>query len=1065
MKFFVIILFLISCATEPKKEILIDEKKEIISEIKNLFIKEKFLEAEQKIQFIKNDSIENLELKAKIYFQNSKFEKAEECYKKNLEQEKSEINYLKYFIFLTKIGKNLESNEVIRELISISQNNPIYLFKYAMILKKENLISQSQNTLTSIENYPNQFQLNLHIADNYYLLKNYTLAEKFFLKAKQYGSLNEEENEIFNSIKYILNINRSIELAKKEDFEEAIKELLEAEKISEKEILPKFTLGNIYLKKKDYKNAEKYFQKTILLKPNFKDSYINLAKLYFEKEEFENAKKILDESEKKFPKEFEIFNLKGMYYFKTEDFKKASIQFLKSIEFNPKEFNSRYNLILIYILENRFSEASFELDKLKINFPNNKELIELNEYLESEKNEIQFLNESEVKEYQTEKIDILESLALYHFHKKNFIMSEKYFLKLNEKSDSMEYKYYLARIYNLTNNPKKEKFSGLPFILGVYLEDEEKYFEVIEYYKKRSIKKNKISEIYLKLAKSEYEKNNLIESEKFLNLAKEYEYSKKLKSFEMELFEKKETNQFKEANQLYKEKKYKKALNEYLKILLKKNNLFIRKKIILCFKKLNEFENAIEFLKNSIQEDKSSSINYKTELGKIYSETKNYYSAINTFEEVLKENPDEEKVYSEIGLIYLEFDFFKAKINFDKSLNLNPKNSKSYLGRGIAKYRLGSRDESKHDFEKSIFYSKNKEQAKLNLGILFLNEFNLDEAEKIFLELNSQNPKNYFYPYYLSLIEYKKENFKNSESWILRSIGLGRNKENLLAYQKILTKLENFTEQKKVETEILEKFPELVLNKNSEKINLRENLNLKPLFYQNTLILNYKNSIEAYEIDKKKNKWRIELEEKILKLEIGDEIYIQTESSIYKLNSLTGEEILNLNKQAKEIHSHQFGFYLEYNDKIESYDKTGKLIEKFLNKNKYSVFVNELGKILISKLGDREIQFKLYDSSFNLLNEFELIGPNILSFQKNISLKNEFYFKIENSIYQLNDKGIIKILELTEDYDFFKINDKIYLLSKDKIFYLDLEHKKIVLQNIKFKNNKFEKELIFSLIE
>lgn len=1063
MNFLIIILFFISCSSEQKKEIPINEEKEILSEIKNLILKEKFIEAENKIPYIKKDTVETLELKAKIYFQNSKYQKVEDCFRKILELDKSEINYLRYLNFLNKIGSEEKSLEIISELISISKENSIYFFKKAMILKKQNQIKDSLEILLNIKNYPNLFQLNLNIADNYYLLKNYSLAEKYFLKSQEFGKLNQEEIEVLNSIKYILNLNKGIEFAKKEEYEEAIKELIQAEKISEKEILPKLTLGNIYLKKKDFKNAEKYFQKIILIKPNFKEAYINLTKVYFEAEDFENAKKVLDQAEKKNSKDFEIFNLKGMYFFRTDEFKKASIQFIKSIESNPKDLKSRYNLILIYILENRFSEAKFELEKLKILFPKEKELIELSEFLESEENEIQFLKESERIEYQTDKIDILESLALYHFNKKNFKIAKNYFLKLIEKSNLIEYKYYLARIYNLLNDSKKEKFSNLPFIEGIYLEDEEKDLEAVEYYKNFSNKKNKISEIYLKLAKLEFEKSNLIETENFLILAKKYQDSTKLKSFEIELLEQKVRDQYKEANQFYKEKKYTQALQEFQKVLLKQNSFFVRKKIFTCYKKLNQFENAIEFLKNSIEKDKTNSIYYKIELGKIYSETKNYFSAIEELEEVLKENPDEEKAYSELGLIYLDLDLWKAKINFDKSLNLNPKNSKSYLGRGITNYRLGSNNESKLDFEKSIFYSKNIEQAKLNLGILYLNEFNFKEAEQIFLELNKLDSKNFNYLYYLSLIEFKKENYLNAEKWILKSLEYQRNNDNLIAYLKILTKLEKFSELKKIELEIVEKFPNLNNPKKLEKIELRENLNLKPILVSKNLILNYKNSIECYDIYTKKNKWRIEIDELILKIEVYNSVYVLTKNKIYKFNFETGEEVFNLKRNLKEIYSHQFGFYLEYDDKIESYSETGKLIEKISLKNKSSIFVNEFGEVLLSNLGDREIQFKLLDMNLQLINQFELIGPNILNYQKIFSLKDEFYFQIQNSIYQSNHFGIQKILDITENYEFFKVNEKIYLKSEEKIFHLDIEQKKIIQQNLKIPNTKTDLDLIFSL--
>jgi type IV pilus assembly protein PilF len=155
------------------------------------------------------------------------------------------------------------------------------------------------------------------------------------------------------------------------DFTNALRALIEAEKLNPKDKQIQNALAMTYLKKKKHSEAEKHLKMAIELDPKFSDAYNNLGSIYMELGRLDEAKecfeKALDDVLYSTP-ENSLFNL-GMLYYKHKVYYKAVEYFKQAQSANQRFALVRYYMGLSYMNMGRIKDACEHLCFVADNFP------------------------------------------------------------------------------------------------------------------------------------------------------------------------------------------------------------------------------------------------------------------------------------------------------------------------------------------------------------------------------------------------------------------------------------------------------------------------------------------------------------------------------------------------------------------------------------------------------------------------------------------------------------------------------------------------------------------------
>lgn len=158
----------------------------------------------------------------------------------------------------------------------------------------------------------------------------------------------------------------------KGDFELALREYGNAQAIDTKEPRVYFAMGNVYLKMKDYANAEKEYLKSIELGP-LPDFYNNLSWLYLEQGKIDEARKAVNEAvAMSEPEKVYIYlDTLGVALMNAGEYADAEESFRKAADsvpgLNSKAYIAIYgHLADLYKKQGRTEEASIVEEKLNL---------------------------------------------------------------------------------------------------------------------------------------------------------------------------------------------------------------------------------------------------------------------------------------------------------------------------------------------------------------------------------------------------------------------------------------------------------------------------------------------------------------------------------------------------------------------------------------------------------------------------------------------------------------------------------------------------------------------------
>ena len=167
--------------------------------------------------------------------------------------------------------------------------------------------------------------------------------------------------------------------------------------------------------------------------------------------------------------------------------------------------------------------------------------------------------------------------------------------------------------------------------------------------------------------------------------------------------------------------------NEYVKNLIKKNKLDEAK--LLSLKIYNSSDKNFEIINL---------------LGIIELSLKNFEASLGYFEEVVKLEKNDPKIYNNLGILNSKIGKIEEAINyFNKAIEIDKNFINSYHNLAAIKLSKKEYKEAKHNFKKVLEFNKKNLEVLLSLSNILLIEKNYFEAKNILLEIIKLKPDHF----------------------------------------------------------------------------------------------------------------------------------------------------------------------------------------------------------------------------------------------------------------------------------------------------------------------------------
>jgi tetratricopeptide (TPR) repeat protein len=167
-----------------------------------------------------------------------------------------------------------------------------------------------------------------------------------------------------------------------------------------------------------------------------------------------------------------------------------------------------------------------------------------------------------------------------------------------------------------------------------------------------------------------------------------------------------------EADGLYNEKKYDKALAEYQKVLKSKPDLDkARERIGLCYYRLGKLPQAISAFEEVLQKDAGNQ-DALVNLTAIHLEKGDLEKGLAYFNKLDAGSVKDHTIFYNIGiLLFGKGEMAKAAVNFKKCIELNPDYAKGHYQLALTLLNQGDMENSKKHFETVIRLAPDSQEA------------------------------------------------------------------------------------------------------------------------------------------------------------------------------------------------------------------------------------------------------------------------------------------------------------------------------------------------------------------
>ncbi len=157
---------------------------------------------------------------------------------------------------------------------------------------------------------------------------------------------------------------------------QALKKLLEAEKIYADDPILQNYLGLVYLNKNQVDLAITHFKQAIQLKPGYAPAHNNLGSAYLRKKEWDQAIEIFEAVSKDLlyaTPHYPLTNL-GYAYYNKRDYRQAETYYQKALDIEPRYINAMLGLGRTYIAALKVREAATVLETARKFYPTSAEV-------------------------------------------------------------------------------------------------------------------------------------------------------------------------------------------------------------------------------------------------------------------------------------------------------------------------------------------------------------------------------------------------------------------------------------------------------------------------------------------------------------------------------------------------------------------------------------------------------------------------------------------------------------------------------------------------------------------
>lgn len=251
-------------------------------------------------------------------------------------------------------------------------------------------------------------------------------------------------------------------------------------------------------------------------------------------------------------------------------------------------------------------------------------------------------------------------------------------------------------------------------------------------------------------------------------------------------------NNFATAENLYEQKRYREALNLFMKLNQRNSSNDCMNYIGCCYLKLKEYAQAIEIFQRLIK-DNPDWERPLFNLGRVYLAIGSNDQALYFFKQAVTMNPNSSDGFYYLGLFYSEMeDYTTAKLQYIKSLSIDYDQPETHLNLGVCNFNLQLYQEALNEFNITLHLDSSCIDALNNKGLTCFMLGNYNDALTIYLTLHKQFPRDIGFIMEIVRCYYRLCDFDNSLKWNQEILKLQpNNKKALLLINKIQSKKEN----------------------------------------------------------------------------------------------------------------------------------------------------------------------------------------------------------------------------------------------------------------------------------
>ena len=188
---------------------------------------------------------------------------------------------------------------------------------------------------------------------------------------------------------------------------------------------------------------------------------------------------------------------------------------------------------------------------------------------------------------------------------------------------------------------------------------------------------------------------------------------------------------------------------------------------------------------------------------------KNFNSAENILDNLLKENQQDYDVLFFLGVIKLKNEEYSSAIFFFMQvINIYEQHPEAYYNLGVCYQKLNQLKESAANYQKALELNPGHFDAKNNLGLVFFEQNEFEKAENLLKELISDNPENANANNNLGNFYFKIKNFEKAADYYRKAVEYADNTDFLYNLALCYLRMDYYESAFQAYNQVLKKNPD-----------------------------------------------------------------------------------------------------------------------------------------------------------------------------------------------------------------------------------------------------------------